>query len=82
MGVCRCVSGSGSLVLGFMMVMGPGIKHHVQLLAVIEIKDLFCAPAVCMAFEKHAPGCVSMGSFLYNHIANLKKACSCQVHMC
>ena len=49
---------------------------------VLEIRDLFCAPTGCIAFEKHAPGCVSMGSFLinflYNHIENLKKVCTCQ----
>ena len=45
---------------------------------VFEIRDLFCAPTGCIAFEKHAPGCVSMGSFLinflHNHIENLKKS--------
>ena len=38
---------------------------HISL-AVFEIKDLFCAPPGCIAFENHASGCVSMGSFLYN----------------
>ena len=38
---------------------------HISL-AVFEIKDLFCAPPGCIAFENHASGCGSMGSFLYN----------------
>ena len=48
--------------------------------AVFEINDLFCAPAGCIDFEKHAPSCVSIGSFLYNYIGDLVKACTCLVH--
>ena len=38
-----------------------------------EIQDLSCSPTGCIGFEKHAPGSVSMGPFLYDYVDNLKK---------
>ena len=42
-----------------------------------EIKDLICAPAGCIALKTHAPGCVSMSSFIYNYI----KKCGKSMHL-
>ena len=49
-------------------------------MAVLEIKDLFCALIGCMSRKTHAPGSISMCSFLYKHIENLEKACTRWVH--
>ena len=49
-------------------------------LTVFEIKDLFGAPIGCMGRETHAPGSISMGSFLYKHVEDLERACTCRVH--